>query len=83
MLTIIVIMMKEICMKPSWSVIGTPIFSICPMTARFGRRSPRETEIPLSRRVMTKSARATLAACESVVASAAPSGPMPKPPMKR
>ena len=63
--------------------MGTPRRSSVPITARWGRRSAGVTEIPIWCRRIAISEITTLTACDSVVPSAAPTGPKWSAPMKK
>ena len=76
LLAMTVMTMNAIWISPSCSATGIPIFRMLPSTARRGLKSARDTAMPVCRRRITASDTATLTACESVVPSAAPTGPI-------
>ena len=78
----IVIIMKATWIKPSCKAMGIPIFSILPITGRWGLKSDFCRTI-LFLLIMTIKEITTLIAYDTVVPSAAPAGPRRKTPMKR
>ena len=82
-LAMMVMRMKDTCIKPSCSVTGTPTRKMGPITSRRGRKLSLRSGSPVFCRRMTASAAATLSVCVRVVPSAAPAGPIPSQPIKR
>ena len=59
-LAMTVMTINAICINPSCTATGTPIFKICPIAADCGRKSSRRSEMPIFLLKITANAAATL-----------------------